>query len=324
MHKLSHILRLGWAYKFSRDCTLGYPPYQFTIEPTNICNLKCTFCPQSDPEHAAKRPRGALSIPDFSLFLRRVAEVRPGNRNLNLTLDGEPFCNRYFLQFIEMAISAGYFPIFAANATLLDHESAERLIAAGPFRVSIDFASNREIFGSIRGLSGHFNLVHDNLLYLMEQSRHIPGIHLDVHDIAPFTGVEPRESLAKMRSMFPAKLPGHIRFFSRKFHNFCGHLALEGRGDSYRRCPYPWTQLAVTYSGDCVACCRDTSGRTVLGNVFEQPLMSVWNGPKYREFRQNLIHRRPDLNAACAACDLPYSSDSRWKIPYMLRSLLGR
>lgn len=324
MHKLAHIFRLGWAYKISRDSTLGYPPYQYTIEIINICNLRCVFCPQSDPNHAAARPRGSLRIDDFPLFLQRMTEARAGNRNINFTLDGEPFCHRDFLRFIEMATSAGYFPVFATNATLLDRKSAERLIAAGPFRASVDFASNQEIFESIRGQAGHFDLVHRNLLYLMEQAIHHPGIHLDVYDIAPYTGVDPRSSLRLMRSLFPGRLPGRIRFRSRKFHNFCGHLAQPGKGDNYRLCPYPWTQMAVTYTGDCVACCRDTSGRTILGNVFEQPLMRIWNGRKYRQFRQNLIDRRPDLHAACAACDLPYSSGPRWKIPYMTRSLLGR
>jgi radical SAM protein with 4Fe4S-binding SPASM domain len=84
-------------------------------------------------------------------------------------------------------------------------------------------------------------------------------------------------------------------------------------------------QLAVTYSGDCVACCRDTVGRSVLGNIFTASMMDVWNGKVYRQFRQNLWDKRPDLNAACAECDLPYSGgERRWKPQYIWRSLLKR
>ncbi|NIP42706.1 MAG: radical SAM protein, partial [candidate division Zixibacteria bacterium] len=82
---------------------------------------------------------------------------------------------------------------------------------------------------------------------------------------------------------------------------------------------------AVTWSGDCVACCRDTAGKTVLGNIFKEPLENVWNGDRYRKFRQNLIDRRPDLNDACQNCDLPYSPDKkRWRPRYIWRSLFGR
>jgi len=324
MRKLTHIPQLGWAYKIAGNTALCYPPYQYTIEITNICNLHCVFCPQADPNHAAVRPHGSLHLDDLALFLRRVTEARPADRHINFTLDGEPFCSCDFLRCVDLAVSAGYFPVFATNATQLDRESADRLITGGPFRASIDFASSRDIFESIRGRAGDFDLVRRNLLYLMEQAKHHPGIHLDIHDISSFTGTETRESLRKMRSLFPGRLPRRVRFAARNFHNFCGHLGRPETGGRYRLCPYPWTQLAVTHTGDCVACCRDVCGRTVLGNVFRQSVMDIWNGPKYRELRQNLIDRRPDLHAACAACDLPYSSGPRWKIPYMARSLLGR
>lgn len=83
--------------------------------------------------------------------------------------------------------------------------------------------------------------------------------------------------------------------------------------------------MAVTHSGDCVACCRDTVGRTVLGNVFERSPMEIWNGEESQQLRQNLLDGRPDLNAACRDCDLPWSSEQkRWRLSYILRSLLER
>ncbi len=325
MLRLVHILKLGWSYRLSRSTRLSYPPYQFTIEPTNACNLRCSFCPQSDPDHFAFRPVGFLELENFQLFLDRVAESGTGNRNVNLTLDGEPFLNKEFPRMVELAIEAGFFPVFATNGILFNTENANRLISAGPFRASVDFASDSHVFETIRGKKGHFDQVSAYLTYLMEKSKRIRGVQLDIHDIAPFAGVDPKESLTRMRSFFPPDLPSRIRFDTRQFHNFCGHLDRAPVGDNYRICPYPWTQMAVTYSGDCVPCCRDTTGRSVLGNLFEQRVMTIWNGDPYRQFRRNLIDRRPDLNSACAKCDLPYSGgEPRWTLSYVFRSLLGR
>lgn len=325
MLKPIHILRLVWAYRVSRSTELSYPPYQFTIEPTNACNLRCTFCPQSDPDHFALRPIGYLSLPKFRLFLDRVTDSGTSNRNLNLTLDGEPFLNNEFPRMIELAIEAGFFPVFATNGILFGGENATRLLSAGPFRASIDFASDSGIFEAIRGRRGHFDIVRDNLIRLMEESRTSRGVHLDIHDITPFAGIDPSESLRRMRSLFPDNLPSRVSFHTRLFHNFCGHLDAEYSCDAYRLCPYPWTQMAVTYGGDCVPCCRDTVGRSVLGNILDKSVMEVWNGRPYRQFRRNLLDRRPDLNAACAECNLPYSGgDPRWRIRYVSRSLLGR
>lgn len=325
MRKFLHLAKLFWAYRIRRASELNYPPYQFTIEPTNVCNLECPFCPQSDPLHAGRRKTGTMTAERLGRLLEHIAVLHPGNSNINFTLDGEPFINREFVTFVEMAASRGFFSIFASNGTYLDPPTADRLISAGPFRASIDFAATREVFESIRGRAGDFDKVLGNLRYLMEQSRRYPVIHLDVNDISSYAGADPDASLAQMRALFPADLPSRIRFTSRIFHNFCGHLPMPKERSRYRLCPYPWTQLAVTHSGDCVACCRDSVGRTVLGNVFEQSIAEIWNGAEYRKLRQNLIDGHPELNAACKDCDLPWSGgQKRWRLSYVIRSLLER
>jgi len=325
MNKLLHIFKLGLAYRITKAVRLNYPPFQYTIEPTNICNLSCAFCPQSDPKHHTRRKHGKLTEENFRHFLRRLHEADPGNNKLNLTLDGEPFLNNLTPLFMELAAKAGFVTVFASNGTLLDRTLIDRLAASGPFHVSIDFAADEKIFETIRAKTGQYDIVLDNLQYLIETARKNNNINLSINDIASFAGGEPENSLKNLRGLFDSDLPKRIKFISRQFHNFCGHLPAQKTGDRYRVCPYPWTQLAVTYTGDCVACCRDTAGRTVLGNIFENSIMEIWNGERYQQFRQNLLDRKPQLNSACEHCDLPYSGgEQRWKIKYVLNSLLGR
>ncbi len=325
MNKIRHIIKLGWAYRFTRSTFLSYPPFQYTIEPTNVCNLSCSFCPQSDPGHHKLRSHGKLTVDHFQLFLDRVKEAAPGNDKINLTLDGEPFLNRDMITFIEMISKAGYVAVFASNGTLLDRSTIDRLSQSGVFHISIDFAADEQTFETIRGQKGHYFVVLDNLRYLAEKAKTRPDIHLRINDIAPFAGSEPKASLSQLRALFDGDLRSHVRFTSRQFHNFCGHLPYEKDEEHYHLCPYPWTQLAVTYDGDCVACCRDTAARTILGNVFEKSIMEIWNGGPYRQLRHNLLERKPELNQACKNCDLPYSGgEKRWRIGYMLNSLLRR
>jgi radical SAM protein with 4Fe4S-binding SPASM domain len=325
MRRLPHIARLGWSFYVSKAVKLDYPPYQYTIEPTNACNLRCTFCPQSDPGHRSRRAVGRLTLDDLKVFLQRHRDAKPGNRNINFTLDGEPFMNAEFTSMVELAARDGLFVVFASNGTLLTPEIADRLIAAGAFRASIDYAPDRNVFESLRGRKGDHDAVYRNLSYLVEKARIHSSIHLDIHDITPFTHADPGASLQSMRVMFPSNISKQVRFLSRQFHNFCGHIKSDQPKDHYRLCPYPWTQMAVTWSGDCVACCRDTVGRSVLGNFFEDSIMDIWNGERYQQFRKNLIERKPELNSACVNCDLPFSGgEQRWRLGYKFRSLLGR
>jgi radical SAM protein with 4Fe4S-binding SPASM domain len=324
MNKIVHITRLAWAYKF-RKTDLSYPPYQFTIEPTNICNLRCNFCPQSDPAHRSRRPTGKLSLKDFEQFLHKRKTVSPGNRNLNFTLDGEPFLNRDFIKMVELAVRDGLFPIFASNGTRLNEEIIDRLAGIGPFGISIDFSPDADIFESIRGKDGDYHKVLDNLVYITEKAGGNPNIHLVINDISGFSANGGPETSGLLRGLLPEPLPPRVRLKKRNFHNFCGHLEFKKENDFYRLCPYPWTQMAVTWDGKCVPCCRDTAGRSVLGNVFRRDIMAIWNGEPYRQFRRNLVEGRPDLNAACRNCELPYRrGDERWKAANIYRSLVRK
>jgi radical SAM protein with 4Fe4S-binding SPASM domain len=64
--------------------------------------------------------------------------------------------------------------------------------------------------------------------------------------------------------------------------------------------------MYIAHNGDVVACCRDLEHQTVLGNLFEQELMDVWNGEKYQALRSDLAHGHPEKQAACDGCDMPY------------------
>lgn len=327
MNKLTHIFKLGWAYKIKKATLLPYPPYQFTIEPTNICNFKCDFCPQSDPDHDKRRPTGQLTVENFRLFLARHKEANPGNKNINFTLDGEPFINKNFISFIELAAKENLFSIFASNGSLISPEKTDLLAKAGPFRASIDFASDKNVFETIRSKKDNYEKLLENLRYLVKKAGENENVNLEINDITSFTGIDPEASLIKLKNLFGNNIPSRVKFRTRVFHNFCGFLGFDDmeKKKRYRLCPYPWTQMAVTFSGDCVPCCRDTSARSKLGNIFKDDIMKVWNGEKYRQFRQNLLDKKPELNGACKDCDLPYSGGgSKWKPGYIYHSLTGR
>lgn len=323
MNKLNHLILLGISYKLRLLRPLN-PPYQFSIEPTNSCNFKCVFCPQSDRSHPITRKHGALTVENMRLFLQRIREASPGNRNISLTLDGEPTLNKALPEFIRLIKEEGLFPRFSSNAKNLTRDLFDRLTAAGPFLVSVDFASEAKYFDNVRGREGDFDIVLENLRYMVKAAEKNPEIKLEIVNISHFSGADEAHTLNAMKSLFPGKLPPNIAFWSRNFHNFCGHLKTDAK-KKYHLCPYPWTMFTVTWNGDVVACCRDTRGRTVLGNVFSRTISEIWHSGEYQNFRLKLIEKKISEIAACKDCDLPWSDDtSRWRIRYVLSSLLRR
>ena len=110
--------------------------------------------------------------------------------------------------------------------------------------------------------------------------------------------------------MFP--IIDRLQVNSRIFHNSTvfvpGILEDRKRGNdnNYNLCHYPWTSVVIASNGDVVACCRDLQHKTVLGNLFDDDLISIWNGEKYQNLRKGLINRNPQAIKACENCDLPY------------------
>ncbi|MDH4028152.1 MAG: radical SAM protein [Nitrospirota bacterium] len=323
MNRPAHISLLAASYKLKLLRPLN-PPFQFSIEPTNVCNFKCVFCPQSGFDHRSNRKRGYLTLENMRSFLSQIREIRPGNRNVSLTLDGEPTLNNDLPEFIRMINAEGLMPRFSSNARMLTPDLIERLAVSGRFLVSVDFADKAASFENIRGREGDFGIVLGNLRHLVEVAGKNRKIQIEIVNISHFSGADPDQSLSDMQTLFPKNLPENIAFRSREFHNFCGHLE-KRPGAAYKLCPYPWTSFNVTWEGDVVPCCRDTQAKTVLGNVLNDSIMDIWHGEKYQSLRNALIKKDTDHIEACKHCDLPWSSGSkRWGLKYMFSSLIRR
>jgi radical SAM protein with 4Fe4S-binding SPASM domain len=70
-----------------------------------------------------------------------------------------------------------------------------------------------------------------------------------------------------------------------------------------QRCDWPWSGAYISYEGYMMPCCMvATPDRINFGKVTEQPLVSVWDGPKYAEFREQLDSDNPP--EICQSCSL--------------------
>jgi len=313
---------MGLGYKFGLT-RLPYPPYSITIEATNRCNFKCIFCPQSGPHHKDKRPLGDLSVDGFKEFIRQVKELGTGNNKISICLDGEPLLNGNFPEFIRISNENKLVPRFSTNGKFLTREMIDELIHRGQFIVAIDFASKKEFFEGPRGKDGDFEVLRENLRYLVEQAHRNKNIYVEIHDTSTFSGADPSESLECMKSLIMNGVrPKNVTCKTKQFHNFLGHVDIpckDKNGKIHRSCPYPWYQFAVTWNGDAVICCRDTGGKTILGNIFEKDICDIWNNEPYREIRELHRGKLMDQIPSCQKCDLPFlNGNCRWSAGYLI------
>ena len=211
LEKSYRLLQLAISYKLKLLKPLG-PPFQFSIEATNRCNFKCSFCPQSNPNHKHIRPVGELSADKFKSFLTNIKKLKHGNRHISICLDGEPLMNRSFPELIKIANEEGFTPRFSSNGKLLTPKIIDEL-SKYKFLASIDFSSEARVFDDVRGNKGDFDKVLENLRYLVDKATNNKSIQLEIVDITHFSGeFNATDSLLKMKKLFPNNLPDNIKF----------------------------------------------------------------------------------------------------------------
>jgi radical SAM protein with 4Fe4S-binding SPASM domain len=302
-------------------------PEDISIEITNVCNFRCVFCPQSDPRHHDIVPKSYLTPERAETLLRRLRDGGVRTACIHWTHDGEPFMYGGFHEICAAGVRHGFNRMyFATNGMLCTPARLDRLpVDDCRYTFTIDFSSDEEMFERLRGTPGSWQRVKDNVTEILrrESCRHI---RVELREISSFSEPDPQINAARVRhlkSMFPRS--DRLNVYSKAFHNACGVLTkwLPERPGRYHLCPYPWTSLSVASTGDVVACSRDLRRQTVLGNLLEQPLEQIWNGPAMQEMRENLLAQRPDANGACAGCDMPYGGE-KFTAANIYRTLRGR
>lgn len=78
----------------------------------------------------------------------------------------------------------------------------------------------------------------------------------------------------------------------------------------WRECTRPWELAYITAQGNVLPCCISPFSTVdyssiVLGNVFKQPLEKIWQGEKYRAFRQKHQSLKPPR--CCSGCGAEWS-----------------
>ena len=124
--KFWNLIRVEVQVRFGRRLVWG-SPYEWEIDTTNICQLKCPLC------HTGKgtihRDQGVM---DFGLFTSVVDQIKHSCMWLTLYSWGEPFLNLRIHEYIEYAHKQKIATIISSNLNKpLTPEMAEQVIRSG-------------------------------------------------------------------------------------------------------------------------------------------------------------------------------------------------
>jgi radical SAM protein with 4Fe4S-binding SPASM domain len=292
--------------EFLRNQRVLGQPFQLTLEPGNVCNLRCPLCPT--PTRETRLPKGLLKLDDA----RRILAQFPYTVQLVLSNWGEPFLNKEIFAIIALAKERDIHVHVESNLTLFDEGKARALVASGldVLVVALDGAS-QETYERYR-VGGRFADVLANVRTLRRVQDELDDHRTELrwkfvvnkhneHELE-----SARQLARELGLTFQAVT---IWTPPDRRDEWLPSAALHTDGRNVRggppRCHHLWQAVAVNFNGDVFPCCSEFSPQDKLVNVLEQPFAPVWNSPTLRARRA--LNKGP---VDCSRCHL--DRDTNW------------
>jgi radical SAM protein with 4Fe4S-binding SPASM domain len=312
----------------------AYPSF-IQVEVTTICNYRCEMCWLGllHLDEVKERYEGRfkhMTIDEFRTIFRDIKYTEC----VLLQGIGEPFLNPDFFDMIHDLHDRNCPHTWViTNGSRMTPEVSRDLLDSrvGELCISLDAATPATFERVRRG--GNFREVVDNLSGLVEEKRRrgvdYPEIALIF--VALKSNIQELPDLIRL-----ARELGVDRVDVKEFsqpHPSLDHLVLDNSDREYllearrlsrdlgvrtvffhkllpedmpttrQKCYWPWNSMVVTIDGYVTTCWYNYHPQeSNMGNIFEEGFHAIWNGEKYRAFREGLARGNPCKPTICQNC----------------------
>lgn len=305
--KLRNFIDTEIDYRLAREVCKGRP-WSAKIEPTNLCNLDCTYCPRADA------PYGLGRMP-LDTFSRIIDEIKSHTFIVALHLWGEPLLHRQLPDMIRYAVDNGIGTYISSNFNLLTREQAAALIASRLDLLTVCVDGSDQASYEVFRKGGTLSKVLRNIELFLE-------VRAEMRSSKPFVELQfvvtpqTQDDVARVRALarelgvdsFKAKPVYPILVESKgEFVLPSGEQYYPIRRRSRRKtCWWLWRTITIGWDGSVLPCCR-VMFSSAVGNVVTERLGEVWNNERYQQLRSTFRAGRAGARP-CNICHVPYTS----------------
>lgn len=242
------------------------------IEISNLCNLKCSFCP------GTRRPGRRMTTAEFAALMPKL---RPYTDYLYFHLMGEPLCHPQLSDFLTIAGCHGFRVILTTNGTLLKKQQETLLTAPALHKVNISlhaFEANDLAVSFEQYLSD-----------CLDFGRAAAGEKIVVYRLWNQGGADELNApiLRQLEARFPGpwvqeRLGTRIapKTYLEHGDKFDWPDLSDPESDGPLFCYGLRDQLGILCDGTVVPCCLDHEGDIALGNLFTEALETILASPR--------------------------------------------
>ena len=256
------------------------------IEPTNTCNLRCTFCFVTE---GMTREGGFM---DFDLF-KKIIDDSPDLEHLCMHNWGEPLLHKNIFKMIEYAKNKGVnYVVMNTNGTLLTDKMIDKVVNSKLDIIRFSIDGSAETFMRVRGVE--LKKIEQNINKL-KNVKEIRRSALKMGVV--FTIEEDTEGDAEDYITHWKKIVDHVRIQPKLIPSPRTEICPEPFGKDYGK-------LVVLWDGRVIPCCVDYNANLTIGSVQNETIQNLWKNEKMDFLRkQHLEGKFPDTCANCNECE---------------------
>ena len=259
------------------------PLTSLIIEPTNTCNLRCSFCFVTE---GMSREEGFM---DLALF-KKVIDDTPELEHLCMHNWGEPLLHKEIFEMFDYAHESGIKHIVMnTNGTLLTNNMIDKIIKSplNIIRFSID--GSAETFKRVRGVE--LEKIEKNILKLKkEKDARRPGLSMGVvFTVEDETQEDVDEYIEHWKTIVD-----HVRTQPKLIQSPRKEPCPEPFGKDYGK-------LVVLWDGTVIPCCVDYNASLKLGNAHKERVGDLWYNSEIKALRNQ--HEKGNYPKVCVNCN---------------------
>jgi len=285
-------------------------PFIIFVDPSDLCNFKCKFCPSGDIELIKKVGRSLKNM-DFEFYKKiidDICEFEKPIKVLRLYKDGEPLLNPRFTDMVRYAKEKKCSERIdtTTNASLLNPKRNLELIEAGLDRVNIsieginekqylEFSNHKIDFEKLVGNIRHFYENRKNCEVIIK----INGDTLSDDDKKKFYeifgDIADGVYIEHIMSCWPE--------FELKGVEVNQKFGIYGqKTKEVQVCPYVFYSFSINSDGAASACFLDWSRKLIIGDAKCESVKDIWNGEKLLNYQKMFLKKKRKEHPVCCNC----------------------
>ncbi len=269
------------------------------VEITNVCNLRCDFCPGNS------RPPAAMRTDDFALAAQKLRRI---TSYIYLHVMGEPLLHPELSGILEICRRLEFRVCITTNGVLLPEKLDILLACPALHKVSVSLHAY-EGNQMERSLTDYVAGCVRSCQSLAERGVNC-ALRLWNRGAPARLNPEIERIMGELTGQDTARLPqdklGHRSLAPRIYIESADRFYWPGdernQESDAEYCYGLRRQIAVLCDGTVVPCCLDSEGRLALGNIFQQSLEDILNSPRALRICRGFDRRRP-AEEMCRRCN---------------------